>query len=55
MINQLETKVKVFEEEKYRSEARCFTAMQDMDNIKVEIRSFVANVEVEDNNALGEM
>ena len=43
------------EEEKHRSEARCFKAMQDMDCMKVDMRSLVAKVEMAENRALGEM
>ena len=55
LINQLETKVQDLEEEKNRSEARCCKSMQDMDCIKVEMRSLVAKVDMADNHALGEM
>ena len=55
MINQLETKVKDFKEEKHRSESHCYKTMQDMDCMKVEMRSLVAKVEIAENNALGKM
>ena len=55
LINQLETKLQDLEEEKHQSEARCCKATQDMDCIKVEMRSLVAKVEMAENRALGEM
>ena len=55
LINQLETKVQDLEGEKHRSEARCCKSIQDMDCMKVEIRSLVAKVEMTENHALGEM
>ena len=55
LINQLETKVQDIEEEKHRSEARCCKEMQDMECMKVEIRSLVAKVDMAENHSLGEM
>ena len=55
LINQLETKVQNLEEEKHRSEARCCKAMQDMECMKVEMRSLVAKVEMAENHDLGEI
>ena len=55
LINQLETKVQDPEEEKHQSEARCCKSMQSMDCMNVQMRSLVANVEMAENHALGEM
>ena len=55
LIDQLETKVQDLEEEKHRSEARCCKAMQDMDCMKVEMRSLVAKVDTEESHAHGKM
>ena len=55
LINQLETKVQDLEEEKHLSEACCCKAMQDMEWMKVDIRSLVAKVEMVKNHALGKM
>ena len=54
-LYQLETKVQDLEEEKHRSEARCCKAMQDMECMKVEMRSLVAKVEMAENHDLGEI
>ena len=43
------------EEEKHRSEARCCKSTQDMDCMKVGMKSLVAKVEMAENHALGEM
>ena len=53
LINQLETKVWNLEEKKHRSEACCCKATQDMDCMKVEMRSLVVKVEMADNRSLG--
>ena len=55
LIKKLETKVQYLEEEKHRSEARCCKAMQNMECMKVEMRSLVAKNEMSENHALGEM
>ena len=54
-LKQLEKKVQDLEEEKHRSEARRCKAMQDMECMKVEMRSLVAKVYMAENHALGEM
>ena len=55
LINQMETKVQDLEEEKYRSESLCCKSMQDMDCMKVDMRSLVAKVQMAGNHALEEM
>ena len=55
LINQLETKVRDLEEKKHQSEAHFGKATQDMDCVKVEMRSLFAKVEMSENHALGEI
>ena len=43
------------EEERHQSKARCYNAIQDMDYIKVEMRTLVAEVEMAENICIREM
>ena len=54
LINQLGKKVQNLEENKHLSEARCCKAMQDMECMKVEMRSLVAKAEMAENHDIGE-
>ena len=55
LINHMETKVQDLEEDKLRIEDQCFKAIQDMDCMKIEMRSLVSKVDMSENHDLGEM
>ena len=55
LINQPETKVQYFEEEKHQIEAHCCKAMRYMDCMKAEKRILVSKFDMSENHSLGEI